>query len=303
MIIAPNNLAKGDRVGIIPPARSIDPHYIKQAIKILESWDLEVKLSANINDKYYQFAGNDRVRLRSFQALLDSKEIKCILCARGGYGTTRIIDLLNFDNFREFPKWIVGYSDITALLLHLIRIGYQGIHGPMPINFSDPDSEESLERLRRLLFEHSTEPIRFEGNRHNIRGNAKGRIIGGNLSMLVNSLGTPDDFSTDQKILFIEDVDEYFYRIDRMLLQLKRSGRLDNLSGLMVGHFTQVKDNDEPFGSDIEEIFLQLTGDYNYPVCFGAPFGHTMPNFPIAIGQNFHLQVSEKEVLLHPLEN
>ncbi len=303
MIKTPNNLVKGDLVGIIPPANAIDFHFVNQAVKILETWGLQVILSGNIKDKFYQFAGNDQVRLRSFQDLLDSKEIKCILCARGGYGTTRIIDSLNFDKFRENPKWIVGYSDITALLLHLLEIGYQGIHGPMPINFSDPDAEESLERLRKILFEGHIEPIYIGSNLHNIEGDAQGRIIGGNLSMLVNSLGTMDDFSTDQQILFIEEVDEYLYRIDRMLIQLKRSGKLENLAGMVLGHFTRVKENEEPFGSGLEEIFFELTKDYEYPVCFGAPIGHVMPNFPIVIGQKYRLQVHKKEVLLSASEN
>jgi muramoyltetrapeptide carboxypeptidase len=302
MIQAPNNLKKGDLVGIIPPAKSIDLHYVDQAVMILESWGLQVRLSENIGEKYYQFAGNDSTRTKSFQDFLDSEEMKCILCARGGYGTTRIIDSLNFEKFLSFPKWIVGFSDITALLLHLLGLGYQGIHGPMPFNFSEPDAEESIERLRRLLFEGHIDPIHIEGNTYNSDGIVSGKLIGGNLSMLVNTLGTGDDFSTDRHILFIEEVDEYLYRIDRMFVQLKRSGKLENLSALMIGHFTQVKDNDEPFGSGVEEIILDQVDGYNYPVCFGAPFGHCMPNFPIILGRNFRLEVNQKAAILSSSE-
>ncbi len=303
MIQAPKNLVKGDVVGIISPANAIDYQLVDQAVKILESWGLGVRLSENIRDKYFQFAGNDHARTKSFQEFLDSEEIACILCARGGYGTTRIIDALSFKRFKAFPKWIVGYSDITSLLLHLLNLGYQGIHGPMPINFSESDAEESIERLRRLLFEGSIEPIHFIGNRHNISGIGSGQLIGGNLSMLVNLLGTGDDFSTNQHILFIEEVDEYLYRIDRMLVQMKRAGKLENLAGLIVGHFTRVKDNDAPFGASVEEIFLDLTKEYDYPICFGAPLGHIMPNFPLVIGRNFHLEVNQKTAVLSTLEN
>lgn len=303
MIQAPNNLNKGDLVGIVPPAKSIDPQYVDRAVRILENWGLHVRLADNIRDKYYQFAGNDSARTKSFQEFLDSEEIRCILCARGGYGTTRIIDALDFEKFLNSPKWIVGFSDITALLLHLLGLGYQGIHGPMPFNFTEADASESIERLRRLLFEGHIDPIHIEGNRYNKNGIASGHLIGGNLSMLVNTLGTGDDFSTDQHILFIEEVDEYLYRIDRMLVQLKRSGKLENLSGLMIGHFTQVKDNDEPFGSGLEEIILDQLDGYNYPVCFGAPFGHCMPNFPVILGRNFRLEVNEKEAILSSSED
>lgn len=303
MIKAPENLQKGDLVGIIPPAKSIDPSIVDKAVKIIEEWGLRVRLSENIGDKFYQFAGKDSIRIRSFQDLLDAEDVRCIFCARGGYGTTRIIDSLDFEKFQTSPKWIVGYSDITVLLLRLNHLGYQGIHGPMPLNFPEPDAEKSIERLREFLFEGQVEPIHIEVNRHNISGMAQGRLIGGNLSMLVNVLGTRDDFTTDGKILMIEEVDEYLYRIDRMLVQLKRSGKLENLAGLILGHFSQVKDNEDPYGSGIEEIFLDLTSDYDYPVCFGAPFGHIMPNYPVPLGSNFKLEVTSTKAILECLEN
>jgi len=300
---SPENLKNGDLVGIIPPAKSIDPLIVDKAVKIIESWGLRVRLSENIGDKFYLFAGRDPIRTSSFQDLLDSEDVKCIFCARGGYGTTRIIDSLDFEKFQTFPKWIVGYSDITVLLLRLNHLGFQGIHGPMPLNFPEPDAEESIERLRKFLFEGQIEPVHIEVNRHNISGMAQGMLMGGNLSMLVNVLGTPDDFTTEGKILMIEEVDEYLYRIDRMLVQLKRSGKLENLAGLILGHFSQIKHNDEPYGSGIEEIFLDLTSDYNYPICFGAPFGHLMPNYPVPLGNNFQLEVSSTKAILTPLKD
>ena len=298
MISTPYHLSQGDLVAIIPPAKFIDIIYINKAKKILESWGLNVILSDNINDSYYQFAGNDQDRYQAFQKLLDNPEVKCIFCARGGYGTTRIIDKISFNSFKKNPKWIIGYSDITVLLFHLYNMGFQGIHGPMPLNFSEQNAEESIQRLKKILLNGVLEPISFQGNPNNIEGRTSGELIGGNLSMIVNSIGTPSDFTTRNQILFIEEVDEYLYRIDRMLVQLKRAGKLQNLSGLILGHFSQIHDNEVPFGLSIEQMILDLTSEYNYPVCFGAPFGHEMPNFPIPVGQIFDLQVKINEVSL-----
>ncbi|MBR9997516.1 MAG: LD-carboxypeptidase [Cyclobacteriaceae bacterium] len=303
MIKAPEKLVKDDLVAIIPPAKAIDPVYISHAVGILEGWGLRVKLSDNIQSKQHQYAGNDDERISSFQHLLDDDEIKCIISARGGYGTTRIIDQLDFARFMKYPKWIVGYSDITALLLKLHRLGFQGIHGPMPINFSDEGVEESLNRLKNLLFSGYIEPIIFAGDHQNVPGKARGRIIGGNLSLLVNSIGTADDFSADHRILFIEDVDEYYFRIDRMMVQLKRSGNLSHLSGMIVGNFSMMHDNEDPFGADIQKIILDQVKEFKYPVCFGAPFGHEIPNFPIPVGGSFSLEVKKDNVILRQLED
>ncbi len=298
MVSAPHYLSQGDQVAIIPPAKSIDISYINKAKTKLESWGLNVILSDNISDSYYQFAGNDIHRHLALQKLLDNPKIKCIFCARGGYGTTRIIDRLSFESFQKYPKWIVGYSDITVLLMHMYNLGYQGIHGPMPLNFSEPDGAESINRLRKFLFTGFPDPISFRGNPDNIIGSTSGELIGGNLSMLVNSIGTASDFTTKGHILLLEDVDEYLYRIDRMLVQLKRAGKFQNLSGLIVGHFSQIHDNEEPFGLSIEQIILELTSEYSFPVCFGAPFGHIMPNLPVPIGQRFQLDVKTDRVIL-----
>jgi muramoyltetrapeptide carboxypeptidase len=298
MLKAPEKLQKDDLVAIIPPAKAIDPGIVADAVKILEEWGLRVILSGNINSKFHQFAGDDNERLRFFQDLLDSREIKCIFNARGGYGTTRIIDRLDFNRLLMHPKWIIGYSDLTTLLIRLYRLGIQGIHGPMPINFTEPGAGESLNRLMSLLFTGFINPIVIPGDRQNIVGRASGPMIGGNLSLLVNCLGTADEFSTDGSILFLEDVDEYYYRIDRMIVQLKRAGRLNRLAGLVVGHFTGMHDNEDPFGADIRKIILDQVKEFNYPVCFGAPIGHEMPNFPIPVGASFSLSVSEQEVIL-----
>lgn len=298
MFSSPATLQKGDQVAIIPPANAIEPGYIADAVSILEKWGLEVILSENIDSRHFLYAGNDQQRLVSFQALLDSSKVKCIFSARGGYGTTRIIDQLDFGKFRQQPKWIIGYSDLTSLLLRLFNLGIRGIHGPMPINFTDPGAGESLQRLKDILFTGSSKPIVFPAIPQNIQGKSSGPVIGGNLSLLVNCIGTPDDYSTDNCILFIEDVDEYYYRIDRMMVQMKRAGKLNGLSGLIVGHFTRMHDNERSFGADIREIVLDHVKGFNYPVCFGAPFGHEMPNFPITVGGSFSLEVNAEQVVL-----
>lgn len=298
MVRIPGKLQKGDRIAIIPPAKAIDPAYVTEAIKHLNEWGLEVVLSENIYSKHHQYAGDDRQRIMALQNLLDSSEIRAILCARGGYGTTRIIDQLDFSGFNKHPKWIVGYSDITVLLARLYRIGISSIHGPMPVNFGDEGSGSSLERLKNLLFTGRMEPIRFDGNTRNRWGRGTGTLVGGNLSIIANCIGTPDELSTANRILFIEDVEEYYYRIDRMLVQLKRAGMLKNLSGLIIGHFTRMQDNDDPFGADIQDIVLDQVAEFDYPVCFGAPIGHEVPNFPVAVGSEVSLEVSDVEVVL-----
>jgi muramoyltetrapeptide carboxypeptidase len=183
------------------------------------------------------------------------------------------------------------------------RIGVIGIHGPMPINFSESGAEESLTRLKHILFNGYLKPIHFESDRNNIPGHASGQLLGGNLSMLVNCMGTPDDFSPEGCILFLEDVDEYRYRIDRMLVQLKRSGKLEKLSALIIGKFTKIHDNDRPFGKDVRDMVLDLAGDYGYPVCFDAPIGHELPNYPLPVGQNIKLEIDNKTVVLIQSEN
>lgn len=302
MIQFPPFLKPSDLTGIIPPASKISKIFIDQAITIIESWGLEVNLSKNWDKNHFGFAGTDNERFQAFQDLLDNKEIKCIFCARGGYGTSRIIDQLDLSGFNSSPKWIIGYSDITVLINKLLNHQYSSIHGPMPINFREDNSKESLLVLKKFLFNGMYPEISITTKKQNRPGFASGELVGGNLTMLTNSIGTSTQLNTDGRILFIEDIDERMYRIDRMLVHMKRAGMFRKLKGLIVGHFTDITERQE-FGYSIEELILSHTGKLDFPVCFGAPIGHTMPNYPIIVGANYSLHVESNNATLALKEN
>jgi muramoyltetrapeptide carboxypeptidase len=292
MIEFPPFLNPFDKVGIVPPASRISISNLSHARKVLESWGLEVILSSNCERNYFEFAGKDDERLQALQQFLDHREIKCIFCARGGYGMSRIIDQIDLNYFKKSPKWVIGFSDITILLnkLYLNKIG--SIHGPMPLNFSEDNANGSLQILKNFLFEGVYPDISFKTIFKNKPGSAEGQLIGGNLTMLTNSIGTPTDINSTGKILFIEEVDERLYRIDRMIIQLKRTGKFDGLKGMIIGQFTKV-DNQKAFGYSLNEIVLKHTEAYNFPVCFNAPIGHIMPNHPVIVGKTILLNVEE----------
>jgi muramoyltetrapeptide carboxypeptidase len=290
MIKFPPLLKPSDKVGIIPPASKISLSNINSAKALLESWGLDVALSSNYNSEYYIFAGTDNERRQALQEMLDDREIKCIFCARGGYGTSRIIDQLDFAPLKKNPKWIIGFSDITILLNKLFLNQIGSIHGPMPLNFRENDAEASIRILKRFLFEGTYPVIEFESVSKNKPGFAEGCIVGGNLTMLINSIGTSTHVNTKDKILFIEDIDEKLYKIDRMIVHLKRAGIFEDIKGLIVGHFSKI-DNQKDFGYSISQIILSHTEKYNFPVCFGAPIGHIMPNHPVIIGKSISLEV------------
>ena len=266
------------------------------AIKLLQSWELEVILGETIEASYHQFAGNDELRTRDLQRLIDDDGIKAIIAARGGYGSIRIIDRVDFSRFATHPKWLVGFSDITVIHAHLFaNYNVQTIHGQMPVNIPDA-SAYSLETLKKALF---GEDICYSFNSHSLNRNGEGNglLIGGNLSLLVAVIGSVSDYNYDGKILFIEDVGEYLYSVDRMIRTLDRAGKLKNLAGLMVGGFTKEKDNDIPFGQTVPEIVMEVVKHYNYPVCFDFPAGHVPDNQSIILGRNFKLSVNEKQVM------
>jgi muramoyltetrapeptide carboxypeptidase len=258
MIEFPPLLNPGDKIGLIPPASKIAVTYISNAKVLLESWGLDVVLSSNCNRSFHEFAGTDSERLQALQEFLDNKEIKSIFCARGGYGTSRIIDQLELNKFKKSIKWIIGFSDITILLNKLFLNQISSIHGPMPINFSETGASESLKILRQFLFDGSYPEITFNTRSENIPGYAEGPLVGGNLSMLIHSIGTSTHINTEGKILVIEDIDERLYRIDRMVIHLQRAGVFDGLKGLIVGHFSRIDDT-RTFGYSLHEIILKHT--------------------------------------------
>lgn len=284
-MILPPFLKKGDRVAITAPARSVSRQEIAPAVKTLLGWGLEVNEGAHLYSVDHQFAGGDRERTSDLQKFLDDPSIRAIFCARGGYGTVRILDYLNFTNFCKNPKWIVGYSDITALhQLVIQQFGIATVHGTMPIHFPSPEKKnEPVASLQSLLF-GELPVIRFPVHSLNRPGCFSGRITGGNLSVIFSLRGTPYDIITDNAVFFLEDVDEYLYHVDRMMMNLKKGGKLAHLRGLIVGGMTEMKDHLIPFGKDAYTIILEAVSEYDYPVVFGFPAGHLERNLAFPLG-------------------
>lgn len=292
----PSLLKKGDAVSIISTARKVIKKDIQKSIDVLTSWGLKVVLAKNIFASYYQFSGEDEIRKKSFQEILDCKKIKAIFCARGGYGTIRIIDKLDFNTFIKYPKWIVGFSDITILHSSLNILKYCSIHSFMPINY-DSVSKKNLKILYTILFKGKNY-IQCLSNSFNKIGLVKSEVVGGNLSILYSLLGSKSDICTDNKILLIEDLDEYLYHLDRMIISLKRAGKFNNLKALIVGSMTKIHDNKIKFGMNAKEIIKYHTEEFNYPICFDFPVGHQKNNKPLVLGKKSKLDISSNTVSL-----
>lgn len=291
MPTTPPALRPGDRVAIVCTARKVSAEELGPALQILESWGLQVTLGESTTAAHHQFGGNDELRARDFQRQLDDPAVRAILIARGGYGTPRIIDLIDFSRFGQDPKWVAGFSDITTLNCHLLRLGHESIHGVMPFIFAQPGGADALESLRRALF---GEEISYQVPAHplNRPGTAAGELVGGNLSLLQTLSGTPSDVSTAGRILFLEDIEEYLYSVDRMMVHLDRTGKLRDLAGLIVGHFTSPQDNAVPFGQTSYEIVDRYAGKYGFPVAYGFPVGHEPANLALICGRRARLEVA-----------
>jgi muramoyltetrapeptide carboxypeptidase len=293
-MIRPPFLKPGDTIAIVATGRRINAEDVDLARNTFIGWGLKVEIAPNIFSRSHSYlAGSDKERLDDFNWALDNPSVKCIACARGGYGTTRIVDQLQLSSLSRHPKWIVGFSDVTALHLKLESMGVESIHGTMPVLFKKEDSKESMESLRRVLF-GAGGPVNSLPSQMNRSGIGRGKLIGGNLSLIVDSLGTSSEPDTTNKVLLIEEVDEYRYKIDRMLNQLKRSGKLQNLSGLVVGHMTGILDTDVSFGESVEQIISAAVKEYKFPVAFGFPSGHENPNISWIHGAESILEVNHE---------
>lgn len=280
----PKFLRPGQRIGIVSTARKISPEELKPALKIIEQWGFEVILGKNLFNEKNQFAGTDEERANDFQQMMDDPNIHAILCARGGYGSIRLLDILDFGRFKESPKWIAGYSDITAIHAHLQNLlGVQSIHSTMPISFAE-NTSEATESLRLALL-GELKDYEFTGQCRKEHFEIEGRLIGGNLSMIYSMTGTPEMEVSDGGILFLEDLDEYLYHIDRMMMNLNRSGLLNGLRGIVVGDMTDMNDNIVPFGKSAYEIIDEHTSQLSIPVIFGFPAGHGKDNRAIYLGR------------------
>lgn len=291
-MMRPPFLKKGDAVGIVCTARKITTPEIQLAIDTLKSWDLNVVLGDTIGKIDNQYGGTDAERQADFQKMLNDKSIKAIIAARGGYGTVRMMDTLDFTAFMESPKWIVGFSDITYLHAQLnCNIGMETLHSIMPSTFPI-NTPKAIQSFKDAMFGNT---LNYDFPTHvlNRNGVANAEIVGGNLSILYAILGTKTILDTTNKILFIEDLDEYLYHIDRMMMAMKRAGKLSHLKALIVGGLSDMNDNTVPFGKTAEEIISEHVAEYNYPVCFGFPSGHIADNRAIFMGKNAMLEVGE----------
>lgn len=300
MIKIPAYLQKGDTIGIVCPAGYMAMEKVQACINTLQEWGYHVKLGTTVggNSSTY-FSGTDEERLADFQQMLDDDEVKAVLCARGGYGMTRIIDQVDFKKFKKQPKWIIGYSDITVLHSHLYSNYYiSSLHSPMAGAFNDGGSANDFVQSLKNALEGKKIKYSCPVHEFNKKGEAIGELVGGNLALLAHLVGTDSDIKTRGRILFIEDVGEYLYNIDRMLHQLKRSGKLSKLAGLIVGGFTETKDNERPFGKTVHEIIRDVVKEYDYPVCFDFPVSHTDRNYALKIGVGYKLKVTKTKVTL-----
>ena len=283
---------------IVAPGRKLDKKSIETSVAVIKSWGLNAILSQNLfSDTHNYLSGTDDERMSDLQLALNDTSVNAIICARGGYGTTRILDQLDFSTFLKSPKWICGFSDITALHLKLQSLNIQSIHATMPVQFTKTEFADSVERLRSMLF-GTPRALTATLSAANREGQAHGNVVGGNLSLLVDSLGTSTEIQTDNKILVIEEVSEYVYRLDRMLVQLKRAGKLKNLAGLVVGHMTDIKEGELPFNETVEQIIHHHTAEFKYPIGFNFPTGHEHPNLPWIEGATANLIVSKEKSTL-----
>ena len=296
-LIQPESLKSGDTISILAPSGVLNnfDKKIEKAINIFKSWGLNVVLGNHIYDKNGHFAGTDKNREKDFQKALDNKNIKAIWCARGGYGAVRIIDKLNFDNYLKNPKWIIGFSDITVIHNKLNFLNSESIHAMMITGFEDiGQNNDSLSKLKNVLFGDSLS-YSITSNKNNKTGKSEGIIVGGNLTLIQSTIGSKTELKMKDKILFIEEIGEYAYHIDRMLYSLKRAGYFENCKGLIVGQISDVKKNTTDFGRSINELILDVLDEYNFPILFDFPAGHEKTNFPIILGRKVILEVSKSD--------
>jgi muramoyltetrapeptide carboxypeptidase len=302
MIKLPPYLTKGDTIGIVCPSGYMPYEKAANCIEVLQQWGYKVTTGKTLGNQFHYFSGTDEERLADLQMMLDDKKVKAILCGRGGYGMSRIIDQLNFKAFKKNPKWLIGFSDITVLHAHVYeRFNIATLHAPMAAAFNDGEyKNEFIQSLRKTL-KGAVSNYNCETHLMNRAGKAEGELVGGNLSLVAHLIGSVSSFKTKGKILFFEDVGEYIYNVDRMMIQLKRSGMLHQLAGLVIGGFSEMKDTTTPFGTDVFSAIHDHVKEYNYPVCFDFPVSHEKNNYALKVGVKHQLSVSKNKVALKEL--
>ena len=297
-LIKPVNLKIGDTISIIAPSGVLKDYdkYMDKSINLMQSWGLNVVLGSSIYDNYGHFSSADINREKDFQNAIDDNKIKAIWCARGGYGAMRIIDNINYENLLKYPKWVIGYSDITAIHNEIHNLGVESIHGVMCKSLEDISVEDdSIKKLKDIIFGGGELSYIIEGNKYNIPGIASGKLVGGNLTLLQSLLQSKSSIDTTNKIIFIEEVGEYLYHIDRMLHSLKRADYFSKCSGLIIGDFTDIKKNETKFGKNLYEIINEIVEEYNFPVIYGFSAGHGHKNLPLIFGRNVEITVSKNK--------
>lgn len=300
--IRPAALNPGDKIAIAATARKVSPEEMAPAISVFKRWGFDVIIHPDLFAVDHQFAGANHIRAAVFNSYLNDPEIKAIFCARGGYGTVRMVDALDLESLKRHPKWIIGYSDITVLHSHIhCYTDICTLHATMPINMQPHNYHElSVDALRNVLMGDSSN-VTCSPHHLNRVGDAEAIVVGGNLSVLYSLIGSSSDINTTGKILFLEDLDEYLYHIDRMMQGLKRCGKLEHLAGLIVGGMSDMKDNTVPFGADANTIIANAVADYNYPVCYGFPAGHEPLNLPLIMGDRLSLSITTDLVKINQI--
>jgi muramoyltetrapeptide carboxypeptidase len=297
-MIQPPQLAPGNTIGILCPAGAIPLEKVTICAQVLESWGYQVRIGKTVGTQFGHFAASDLDRQNELQSMMDDPEIHAILCARGGYGLSRIISELNFTKIKAHPKWVIGFSDITILHAALQKQGIQSIHGPMSAGFGKGDAGLPYIMALKQMLEGAALPVEAKAHPANLLGHSEGNLVGGNLCLMTHLIGGENQLDTKGKILCFEDVGEYHYNVDRMLIQCKNAGLLDGLAGLVVGGFTEMKDEAAEFGETVIDMILRITKGANYPICFDFPISHDLNNMPVQLGATYQLAVTENATVL-----
>lgn len=297
-MIQPPRLAPGFTIGILCPAGAIPMEKVTICAHILESWGFQVRIGKTVGTKFGHFSASDLDRQQELQSMMDDPEINAILCARGGYGLSRIVAQLDFTKILAQPKWVIGFSDITVLHAALQKHGMQSIHGPMSAAFGKGDAGLPYIMALKHMLEGNAQAVQAKAHPANHLGHTKGVLVGGNLCLITHLIGSKNQLDTKGKILCIEDVGEFHYNVDRMLIQCKNAGLLDEIAGLVVGGFTDMQDEATAFGETVIEIVQRITKGASYPICFGFPISHELDNMPVQLGATYQLSVTEDSALL-----